>query len=370
MAAREVDVVLSLSLSVPLLVLLTITCCIMSRLRSTYRRKRLQMLQKVYETQSAESQGPVEVLALFSNPKVTMELAYMGLRPLNFGQELKHLLHSIPHRHLAVEPAATLVDAKEAFAKHRPRFLLFSGHTHMGALAFETPDGRLDQHADADFFVQMLNSCRARDVSGESATAATDEVEGESSLSARLGWRHISQIISERTQRALACRGYDVVRRPGGEGLRDPRQPRADPSTGRAAFAATLGGFDGRAAPSWCAHQAGRVAAATAAAAIAMRLGASSRSRSRLRRQPPRHAAGAAAAATASGDRRARRARPAAWVSPLTSAGSEEGGGTCGALAAAGQERLAAREHREGVAPRSAACRSVTSAEVGNAEPS
>jgi hypothetical protein len=45
-------------------------------------------------------------------------------------------------RDLAIEPAATVTDAQAALAKHSPRVLVFSGHTFMGALAFEADDGR------------------------------------------------------------------------------------------------------------------------------------------------------------------------------------------------------------------------------------
>ena len=39
-----------------------------------------------------------------------------------------------------------------------PRFLLFSGHTILEALAFESEDGRLDLHADPSFFVTLLET--------------------------------------------------------------------------------------------------------------------------------------------------------------------------------------------------------------------
>ncbi len=104
----------------------------------------------------AATRKPVEVLALFSNPTLPEQAASFGLRPLAFGQDLKVLMHALPHDELEVEPAATLLNANQALIRSQPRYLLFSGHTIMGALAFETPEGRLDTHAAPDYFVGLL----------------------------------------------------------------------------------------------------------------------------------------------------------------------------------------------------------------------
>lgn len=101
-----------------------------------------------------------EVLALFSNPRLPESAQRtLGLRPLSFGLDLKHLLRALPRDALAIEPAATLLDAQSALARHRPRLLVFSGHTISGALAFETPEGRLE-FADGAFFAELMDSAR------------------------------------------------------------------------------------------------------------------------------------------------------------------------------------------------------------------
>ena len=104
------------------------------------------------------------LLALFSNPTVPPKLRQaLRLEPLRFGQEMRFLLRSVPkvllHRnapahlaytpptlprwprfwqvYLALVPAATLADAQRSLVEHSPRILMFSGHTLLGALAFE-----------------------------------------------------------------------------------------------------------------------------------------------------------------------------------------------------------------------------------------
>lgn len=86
---------------------------------------------------------PVEVLACFSNPTLPQRVqAQMGLRPLAFGQDLRMLMHQLPPDQLAVEPAATLLHVRQALIRSVPRWVLFSGHTFMGALAFENSEVR------------------------------------------------------------------------------------------------------------------------------------------------------------------------------------------------------------------------------------
>ena len=135
--------------------------------------------------QVADEGAPVEVLALFCNPTLPEQAARAGLHPLAFGQDLKALMHALPRDELEVEPAATLLHAHQALVRCAPRYagfiqacmkacartrahahacmhahvcsyLVFSGHTIMGALAFETPDGRLDLQNQPDFFIDLL----------------------------------------------------------------------------------------------------------------------------------------------------------------------------------------------------------------------
>lgn len=92
-----------------------------------------------------------DLLALFANPQLSaLQVRSLGLRPLSFGQDMKHLLRSMRESEIAIEPAATLDDAKQAISKYMPRILVFSGHTVMGTLAFEDTTGRLDEHASAE----------------------------------------------------------------------------------------------------------------------------------------------------------------------------------------------------------------------------
>eukprot|EP00966_Prymnesium_polylepis_P142572 3291699-Prymnesium_polylepis.1 len=59
---------------------------------------------------------------------------------------------------IAIEPAATLIDAQGALERHQPRIVVFSGHTLMGSLVFEDGKGRLDEHADPTAFAEMLRA--------------------------------------------------------------------------------------------------------------------------------------------------------------------------------------------------------------------
>ena len=113
----------------------------------------------------------VELLALFSNPTSRHAATAtggaddghhpggggggLGLKPLQLGRELKFLLHSLPPVHLAIEPAASLADARAAIEEKDPRLILFSGHSFMGGLVFELDDGRLDCPPPAQFIAQL-----------------------------------------------------------------------------------------------------------------------------------------------------------------------------------------------------------------------
>merc|ERR1719424_2336626 len=95
----------------------------------------------------------VEVLALFSNPRVPMS-APVQLRPLQLGQELKYLMRSLG-LHVVVEPAASLQDVERAVAAHDPRLVHFSGHSWMGSLAFESSDGRIEVPPPQAFIAKL-----------------------------------------------------------------------------------------------------------------------------------------------------------------------------------------------------------------------
>jgi len=112
---------------------------------------------KAEENEEIFSGEHVELLALFANPTLPAQMAAsMGLRPLKLGQELRFLLRTIPKMFLEVQPAATMADAREALERHNPRIIMFSGHTFMGALAFELDNGRIDTHSPPAMFVNLL----------------------------------------------------------------------------------------------------------------------------------------------------------------------------------------------------------------------
>ncbi|KAL1512389.1 hypothetical protein AB1Y20_005647 [Prymnesium parvum] len=113
--------------------------------------------RRQFEHGDSDSMQNKDLLALFSNPKLRVSQARaLGLRPLSFGQDIKHLLRAMSIHEIAIEPAATLQDAQAAISKYRPRILVFSGHTVMGSLAFEDTSGRLDEHASAESIGKML----------------------------------------------------------------------------------------------------------------------------------------------------------------------------------------------------------------------
>ena len=106
----------------------------------------------------------VEVVALFSNPRTPRRPGQaLPTGPLSFGQDLKFLMRTLPRGELAVEPAVSLYTARRALVQHRPRILVFSGHT-IGEdgdnVALETPDGAFDMvaAADPDIFIALLTS--------------------------------------------------------------------------------------------------------------------------------------------------------------------------------------------------------------------
>ena len=129
------------------------------------------LLREAHEVGEVIEGKHTQLLALFSNPSVGSKLAaQLQLQPLKFGQEMKYLLRSIPKLYLTVLPAATLRDAGRELNTHKPRIVMFSGHTFMGALAFEDDKGRLDATGAADFaasrtteFVKMMREVATHD---------------------------------------------------------------------------------------------------------------------------------------------------------------------------------------------------------------
>ena len=121
-----------------------------------YRFHKFERLRRRSAEMGASQHGLKEVLALFSNPQLTRQAQQFGLRPLSFGKDIKHLLRQMDMKEIAIVPAATLIDAQDALDEHRPRIVIFSGHTFMGSLAFEDDDGRMDAHSDPFRFEQIL----------------------------------------------------------------------------------------------------------------------------------------------------------------------------------------------------------------------
>ncbi|KAL1511449.1 hypothetical protein AB1Y20_006248 [Prymnesium parvum] len=122
----------------------------------------------VTEKSAAIAMKYTQILALFSNPSVSREQRQGGIRlqPLKLGKEMQYLLRAIPAVYLDIQPAATLVDAGAALEVHRPRIVIFSGHTHNGGLAFEDSHGTLEASgttASARKFVRMLRGAYKAD---------------------------------------------------------------------------------------------------------------------------------------------------------------------------------------------------------------
>ena len=94
----------------------------------------------------------IELLAIFSNPSLRHVSANLGPHltkaggsaHLQLGRELKSLLRSVPSPYVFVEPAATLEDVRSAVEEHNPQIAIFSGHSLVGSLVLELPDGSVD----------------------------------------------------------------------------------------------------------------------------------------------------------------------------------------------------------------------------------
>ena len=146
MAASWMIVAITLAVTLtPALCCLLVLACWLRRAARLRRRKP--------SAAASDTDTQKEVLALFCNPRLPIKMQQaFGVSPLALGQDLKHLLRSMPSSTVAIEPAATLADAQAAIRKHQPRVLIFSGHTIGGRLAFEDARGRLDATAEEEIF--------------------------------------------------------------------------------------------------------------------------------------------------------------------------------------------------------------------------
>ena len=137
----------------------------------------------------------VELVALFCNPQGSRS---SGLQPLAFGQDLKFLMRTLPHGSLYVEPAASLYTMRRALVHHRPRFLVFSGHTASGGhLCFETPNGTLDRAADTTMLVGLLRTL-SRSHDAAPSTVAAVEAHLDAQQAAAFDMQHCSRAWMER----------------------------------------------------------------------------------------------------------------------------------------------------------------------------
>ena len=108
----------------------------------------------------------IEILAMFSNPSLHNVAANLGPHlakaggQLSLGRELKSLLRSVPSPYVFVEPAATLEDVRTAMQEHNPQIAVFSGHSLVGSLVLELPDGSVDLPSEGDFIGALVLGAR------------------------------------------------------------------------------------------------------------------------------------------------------------------------------------------------------------------
>jgi len=110
----------------------------------------------------------IELLAIFSNPSLRHVSANLGPHltkaggsaHLQLGRELKSLLRSVPSPYVFVEPAATLEDVRSAVEEHNPQIAIFSGHSLVGSLVLELPDGSVDLPSEGDFIDALVLGAR------------------------------------------------------------------------------------------------------------------------------------------------------------------------------------------------------------------
>ena len=137
----------------------------------------------------------VDVVALFCNPRLPRSF---GLQSLSFGQDYKFLMRMLPRGSLYVEPAASLYTTRRALVHHRPRFLMFSGHSAGGAyLMFETPDGQLDGKATTRLLAALL-----RDLCPESPPPTPSELGDAVAVEAHLGSQEEAALAMQHCGRA------------------------------------------------------------------------------------------------------------------------------------------------------------------------
>lgn len=106
----------------------------------------------------------IELLAIFSNPSLRQvsatnlgpHLNKGGVQALQLRKELKSLLRSVPSPYVFVEPAATLEDVRSAVEEHNPQIAIFSGHSLVGSLVLELPDGSVDLPSEGDFIDALV----------------------------------------------------------------------------------------------------------------------------------------------------------------------------------------------------------------------
>ena len=135
------------------------------------------VLMSKVSTQVAQIKGKqVELLALFSNPRAPPAPPARTSARCSSAKSSSSCCAPSPTVHLAIEPAAGLADVEAAVKKHNPRIILFSGHSFMGSLAFELPNGRMQLPPASEFIACLgatlaprleavfLNGCQTSDL--------------------------------------------------------------------------------------------------------------------------------------------------------------------------------------------------------------
>lgn len=170
------------------------------------------LLSRVAAQERRIERVEIELLGIFSNPRVTAAVVRDMLRPLALGQEIKFLLRAVPNDNLAIEAAASLADVAPALRKHNPRALHFSGHSVSNSLVFEQPNGQLELPPPADLIAQLteriaprlrlifLNGCKTAEL-GHTIVSAEPRL-------AVVCW---ATIVEDAAARAFAQGFYDAI---------------------------------------------------------------------------------------------------------------------------------------------------------------